>query len=72
MRLEILHGHRGDELPWQRANQAIAQKKSEWMTQIEALQQVHAGLVAFEGSLEQARCQYQFSRLVKTGTARTR
>lgn len=42
------------------------------MTQIEALQQVHAGLVAFEGLLEQAQCQCQLSRLVETGTARTR
>ena len=67
---EILHGHRGDELPWQRANQAIAQKKLELMTQIQALQQVHAGLVAFEGSLEQAQGQCQFARLVETGTAR--
>ena len=66
----ILHGHRGDELPWQRANQAIAQKKLELMTQIQALQQVHAGLVAFEGSLEQAQGQCQFARLVETGTAR--
>ena len=65
----ILHGHRGDELPWQRANQAIAQKKVELMTQITALQQVHAGLVAFEGSLEQAQGQCPFARLVETGTA---
>lgn len=41
------------------------------MTQIEAPQQVHAGLVAFEGSLEQAQVQCQFSRLVETSTART-
>jgi len=55
MRLEILYGRRGDALPWQRANQAIAQKKREWMTRIEDLQQVRAGLMAFEGSMEQAQ-----------------
>lgn len=42
------------------------------MTQIEARQQVHAGLVAFEGSLEQAQGLFQFSRLEETGTARSR
>ncbi len=42
------------------------------MTQIEALQQVHAGLVACEGSLEQAQGPCQFSRLEETGTARNR
>ncbi|KAA0944578.1 MULTISPECIES: MerR family transcriptional regulator [unclassified Pseudomonas] len=49
---KILHGHQGDELPWQRASKAIADKKRELVSRIEALQSVHAGLVAFETSLE--------------------
>jgi DNA-binding transcriptional MerR regulator len=48
----ILGGYQGDELPWQRANRAIAEKKQQLVCQIEALQRVHAGLVAFEESRE--------------------
>lgn len=48
----ILRGYQGDELPWQRANRAIAEKKQQLVNQIEALQRVHAGLVEFEASRE--------------------
>ena len=44
----ILDQHRGQTLPWQVVSNAIARKKHAVMTQIEALQQVHAGLVEFE------------------------
>ncbi|WP_321837515.1 MerR family transcriptional regulator [Pseudomonas kulmbachensis] len=44
----ILDQHRGQTLPWEVVNDAIARKKHAVMSQIEALQQVHAGLVEFE------------------------
>ena len=44
----ILDEHRGQTLPWEVVSNAIARKKHAVMTQIEALQQVHAGLVEFE------------------------
>jgi MerR family transcriptional regulator, copper efflux regulator len=44
----ILDQHRGQTLPWQVVSNAIARKKHAVMTQIDALQQVHAGLVEFE------------------------
>ena len=55
---EILAGHVGDVLPWERADQAIAEKKHELATQIAALQKTQAGLLAFEAQLKDAegRC----------------
>ena len=44
----ILDQHRGQTLPWQVVSNAIARKKHAVMTQIDALQQVLAGLVEFE------------------------
>ena len=44
----ILDQHRGQTLPWQVVSNAIARKKHAVMGQIDALQQVHAGLVEFE------------------------
>ena len=51
----ILQDHPGDTLPWERADQAIAAKKQELANEIKAIQQVYAGLVAFEGQLSGAR-----------------
>ncbi|MBC3956411.1 MerR family transcriptional regulator [Pseudomonas triticifolii] len=51
----ILQGHRGFGLPWESAGKAIADKKLEVMGQINGLQQIYAGLEAFEASLEGAR-----------------
>ncbi|AUG10169.1 MerR family transcriptional regulator [Pseudomonas sp. S09G 359] len=55
---EILGNHRGDSLPWDRADQAIANKKQELAVQIAALQKMHAGLLEFEAQLKDAhgRC----------------
>ena len=50
----ILQGHRGFGLPWEFAGKAIANKKLEVMEQINGLQQIYAGLEAFEASLEGA------------------
>ena len=44
----ILDEHRGQTLPWEVVSNAIARKKHAVASQIEALQQVHAGLVEFE------------------------
>jgi DNA-binding transcriptional MerR regulator len=62
----ILQDHRGQELPWDLANQAIADKKVELMTQIEGLQKVYAGLEEFETSLKDAQYQCQFEHLAKS------
>ena len=64
---KILHGDPGNALAQQRATRAIAQKKLELVTQIEAQQKVLAGLLAFEASLDGAQGQCQFERLVETG-----
>ncbi|MCY1455631.1 Hg(II)-responsive transcriptional regulator [compost metagenome] len=61
----ILQDHRGQELPWDLAMQAIDNKKQELMGQIQALQQVHDGLVEFELSLKDAQMQCQFEHLEK-------
>lgn len=55
---EILSGHVGDALPWERADQAIAEKKHQLATQIAALQKMQAGLLEFEAQLKDAegRC----------------
>ncbi|MBK5553972.1 MerR family transcriptional regulator [Pseudomonas sp. TH03] len=62
----ILQDHRGQELPWDLANKAIADKKQELMTRIEGLQKVYAGLAEFEASFKDARDQCQFEHLAKT------
>ena len=62
----ILQDHRGQELPWDLASKAIADKKVELMARIEGLQQVYAGLEAFETNLKDAQYQCQFERLGKT------
>jgi DNA-binding transcriptional MerR regulator len=51
----ILQGHRGGDVPWKLAGKAIADKKLEVMGQIDGLQQIYAGLEAFEASLDGAR-----------------
>lgn len=53
----ILQDHRGQALPWALANQAIADKKLEVMTQIQGLQKVYGELEAFEASLKDASYQ---------------
>ncbi len=55
--------HRGEALPWDLARAAIADKKRELMDKIGALQQQHAGLVAFEASLETAQDQCRLGSL---------
>ena len=52
---EILGGHPGDGLPWERAEQAIASKKRDLSTQIAALQRMQTGLIAFETQLKEAQ-----------------
>jgi DNA-binding transcriptional MerR regulator len=55
---EILRDHAGGTLPWDRADQAIADKKHALAMQITTLQQMQAGLLEFEGQLKDAhgRC----------------
>lgn len=55
---DILRGHQGDALPWDRADQAIAGRKHELATQIAALQTMQTGLLEFEAQLKdaQGRC----------------
>lgn len=60
----ILQGHRGQALPWALVGKAIADKKLEVMAQISGLQQVYAGLEAFEASLESASYQCGAERLL--------
>lgn len=61
----IVQDHRGQQLPWDLAMQAIDNKKQEVMGQIQALQHVHDGLVEFELSLKGAQMQCQFQHLEK-------
>ncbi|CRM95155.1 Copper export regulator [Pseudomonas sp. 22 E 5] len=49
---EILAGHIGDVLPWERADQAIADKKQELALKIAALQEMHVGLQTFQAQLK--------------------
>ncbi|MGY2362402.1 MerR family transcriptional regulator [Pseudomonas azotoformans] len=49
---EILSGHVGDALPWERADQAIADKKQELALKVAALQEMHVGLQTFEAQLK--------------------
>ncbi|NWF17900.1 MerR family transcriptional regulator [Pseudomonas reactans] len=62
---EILSGHVGDELPWDRADRAIAEKKHELAIQIAALQKMQAGLLEFEAQLKDAE-----GRCAQSATAR--
>ncbi|VVO08621.1 MerR family transcriptional regulator [Pseudomonas fluorescens] len=55
--------HRGEALPWELAQAAIAAKKRELLERIGALQQLHAGLEAFEASLETAQDQCRLGSL---------
>ena len=55
--------HRGEALPWDLARVAIADKKRELTDKIGALQQQHAGLIAFEASLETAQDQCRLGSL---------
>ena len=57
----ILDEHRGRALPWEVVSSAIASKKQAVTRQIEALQQVYAGLVEFERRFSHAeeQCQLQ-------------
>nr|WP_314533551.1 MerR family transcriptional regulator [uncultured Pseudomonas sp.] len=54
---EILSGHVGDALPWERADQAIADKKQELALKIAALQEMHVGLQTFEAQLKTSQGQ---------------
>jgi len=54
---EILRDHQGDALPWDRADQAIANKKHQLAVQIAELQKMHEGLQAFEAQLQTAHGQ---------------
>jgi DNA-binding transcriptional MerR regulator len=54
---EILRDHHGDELPWNRADEAIANKKHQLAVQITALQKMQAGLLEFETQLKDAQWQ---------------
>jgi len=54
---EILRDHHGDELPWNRADEAIANKKHQLAGQITALQKMQAGLLEFETQLKDAQWQ---------------
>lgn len=55
--------HRGEALPWELAQVAIADKKRELMDSIGALQQLHCGLEAFEASLNSAQDQCRLGSL---------
>jgi MerR family copper efflux transcriptional regulator len=59
----ILAGHHGEALPWQLAQQAIANKKQEISERIAVLSQQHTQLVAFETSLEKARTECPLEKL---------
>ncbi|AIB44158.1 MerR family transcriptional regulator [Pseudomonas fluorescens] len=52
---EILQGYEGDALPWDKADQAIANKKQALAMQIVALQNMHQGLLVFEAQLKAAQ-----------------
>ena len=52
---EILLGYEGDALPWDKAEQAIADKKRTLAAQIAVLQQMQAGLIEFETQLKGAQ-----------------
>ena len=52
---EILLGYEGDALPWDRAEQAIADKKRTLAAQIAVLRRMQAGLIAFETQLKGAQ-----------------
>jgi DNA-binding transcriptional MerR regulator len=54
---EILRDHHGDELPWNRADEAIANKKHQLAVQITVLQKMQAGLLEFETQLKDAQGQ---------------
>ena len=54
---DILREHPGDVLPWDRAEQAIADKKQQVSAQIAHLQKIHSGLQAFEAQLKTAHGQ---------------
>ena len=61
---EILSGHVVDALPWERAEQAIADKKQELALKIAALQEMHVGLQTFETQLKtsQEQCSLMAQR----------
>jgi DNA-binding transcriptional MerR regulator len=59
----ILAGHHGEALPWQLAQQAIANKKQEISERIAVLSQQHTQLIAFETSLEKARTECPLEKL---------
>ncbi|MET1077019.1 MAG: MerR family transcriptional regulator [Pseudomonas sp.] len=52
---EILCNYDGREFPWDLAQQAITRKKAELLTQIDTVQALYDGLVAFEQTLEHAK-----------------
>ena len=59
--------NRGEEFPWDMAQNAIARKKAELVTQIGDLQQLYDGLEAFENNLHEARQECQFERIARQG-----
>ena len=52
---EILLGYDGDAFPWDRADQAITNKKQALAAQITVLQRMQAGLIEFETQLKDAQ-----------------
>ncbi|MDO7903552.1 MerR family transcriptional regulator [Pseudomonas sp. K1(2024)] len=58
----IFQNYRGQDIPWDLAQRAIAEKKQELRAQIEHLQSLHDGLEAFEGSVQEAREQCHFEQ----------
>ncbi len=54
---EILRGYDGLDFPWDLAQREIARKKQELLEQIDAMQQLYAGLENFECNLHGAKQQ---------------
>lgn len=60
----MFQNYRGEEIPWDLAQQAIGEKKRELRGQIDRLQGLHDALEAFEDSVQEARqlCHFEQSR----------
>ncbi|QHF47168.1 MerR family transcriptional regulator [Pseudomonas sp. S35] len=65
---EIMQGHQGGALPWEKAGQVIANKKQQITAQMTALQNMQAGLLEFEAQLThaQGRCAQTKTMLIRT------
>jgi len=51
----MFDGEPDQPFPWNRARQAIVEKKQQLAMEIEALQRLHAGLIDFEAQLDTAQ-----------------